>query len=133
MGIAVVLTTLSLGSILLSVVFLPFVVVRLPEDYFARSPGESLWSDWSLPRKARAIVRSLLGLGLVAVGVALLVLPGQGVLTILAGVVLAEFPGKFRMERWILRRAAILSALNAIRQKFGKEPFRLEDNAPDGA
>ena len=50
MGIAVVLTTLSLGSILLSVVFLPFVVVRLPEDYFARSPGESLWSDWSLPR-----------------------------------------------------------------------------------
>lgn len=133
MGIAFVLTTLSIGSILLSVAFLPFVVVRLPEDYFARSPGESLWSDWSLRRKARAILRSLLGLVLVAVGIALLFLPGQGVLTILAGVVLAEFPGKFRIERWILRRETVRSALNAIRGRVGKEPFRLEGDSPDDA
>lgn len=127
MGIAVFLTTLSIGSILLGVIFLPIVVVRLPEDYFTRAPGEGLWSEWSLVRKVRAVVRSVLGLVLVAAGVALLLLPGQGVLTILAGVVLAEFPGKYRLERWILGRSAVLSALNAVRRRFGKAPFRLEE------
>lgn len=126
MGIAVVLAALSLGLILLGLFLLPVIVVRLPEDYFARAPGAERWSDWSLARKARAILRSTLGLGLIAIGIALLVLPGQGLLTILAGVVVAEFPGKIRLERRILALPAVLSALNAIRQRFGKPPFRLE-------
>ncbi len=133
MQIAVILTTLSLGSILLGVILLPIVVVRLPEDYFARAPGESRWPDWSPGRKVRAFVRSVLGLGFVAVGVALLFLPGQGVLMILAGVVVAEFPGKYRIERWILRQSAVLSALNAIRRRFGKAPFRIETWTEDCA
>lgn len=130
MEIAVVLTTLSIGSIVLGVLFLPLVVVRLPEDYFSRPPGENRWFEWSFGRKVRAIVRSVFGLGLVAVGVALLFLPGQGVLMILGGVVLAEFPGKYRLERWLLGRNAVFSALNAIRSRFGKAPFRLEGDSP---
>lgn len=131
MGIAVILAALSIGSMLIGLILLPIVVVRLPEDYFARAPGEKRWSDWSPRRKVLAVVRSTIGLLLVAVGIALLVLPGQGVLTILAGVVVAEFPGKVRLERWILRRRAVMSALNAIRERFGKAPFRLERNGAE--
>ncbi len=54
---------------------------------------------------------------LVLAGIAMLVLPGQGVLTIVVGLVLMNFPGKYRLERWMATRRPIWKSLNWLRRK----------------
>ena len=79
-----------------------------------------------LPPVARAFLlvgRNVLGCLLIAAGVAMLVLPGQGVLTILVGTMLVDFPGKRRLERWIVERGPVLRAMNWLRERAGREPF----------
>ena len=49
--------------------------------------------------------------------------PGQGILTILMGVMLVDFPGKHAAERWLLTRRGVLTAINALRGKLGKPPL----------
>jgi hypothetical protein len=62
---------------------------------------------------------------LVAVGVVLSVpgIPGQGILTIIAGLTLIEFPGRQRMIRALLGRPAVLNAVNRLRIRFKRKPF----------
>ena len=50
----------------------------------------------------------------------MLVLPGQGILTIIVGLVLMDFPGKYGAERWAVSRGPVLPAINWIRAKAGK-------------
>ena len=67
----------------------------------------------------------LFGFALILAGVAMLVLPGQGILTILMGVALANFPGKFTLERRLVRQPAVGRALNRIREIAGKVHLEL--------
>jgi len=62
----------------------------------------------------------LLGLFLSLPGV-----PGQGILTILIGVMLLNFPGKRRLERWLVSRPRVLPVINGLRARFGKPPLLL--------
>jgi hypothetical protein len=55
----------------------------------------------------------------------MLVLPGQGVLTILAGITLLNYPGKRRLELWLVRRPAIHRAIDWIRRRAGRAPLEL--------
>jgi hypothetical protein len=73
----------------------------------------------------------LLGILLIAVGVVLSVpgIPGQGVLTILLGVMLVDFPGRWKAERWLVSHPGVLAAMNTLRRRFGKPPLR-EPPAP---
>jgi hypothetical protein len=58
-------------------------------------------------------------------GVAMLVLPGQGVLTIITGLLLLDFPGKYRFERWLVRRGPVLRGVNWLRDRAGRQALRL--------
>lgn len=105
----------------------PFLVSRIPEDYFLRKPGER--SSW---RRRRPLLHgtlriggNVLGLLLLLAGIALLFIPGQGILTILAGLTLLEFPGKRRLERALIRRKAVLRAINWIRGRRGAPPLKV--------
>ena len=53
----------------------------------------------------------------------MLVLPGQGVLTILIGVMFINFPGKYRLERWVVMRDPVLKTINRLRQRAGHPPL----------
>lgn len=110
-----------------------FVVVRLPPDYFVvrrRSRPRR-----PLQHAALVALKNLAGLALVVVGVALSVpgVPGQGLLTILIGVLLIDFPGKFRLEQKIIGRPLILAALNRIRTRRGRPPLLPPPDGPDHA
>jgi hypothetical protein len=65
-------------------------------------------------------VRNALALVLLAAGILMLVLPGQGILTILIALMVSTFPGKYRMERAIMRRPRVLRAANWIRRRYHK-------------
>jgi hypothetical protein len=112
----------SAGLLVLGLFMGPFVLSRLPEDYFSesaplsipvRGPRGLLWS----------IVRNVLGVLLVCAGVLMLVLPGQGFLTILAGLLLMKFPGKRRLMRRAFQFARVRRTLNWVRRRFRKAPF----------
>jgi hypothetical protein len=126
-----VLVWLGVGSLVCFVatlIIVPIVLVRLPEDYFHDSGGRAWLHDW--PKAARVsayALKNLLGAVFLLGGLAMLVLPGQGLLTMLIGVSLLDVPGKRRLERKILGRPAVLRAINVIRRKFDKPPLRDPD------
>jgi hypothetical protein len=72
--------------------------------------------------------KNLLGVLVIALGVVLSLpgIPGQGILTILIGVLLLDIPGKRRLVRWLLRRPRLLKPLNRLRRWFGREPLVIE-------
>ena len=65
-------------------------------------------------------IKNLVGALLIFSGILMLVLPGQGLLTIIIGLILKEFPGKYSIERWLVNRHSVLLAINWIRVKAGK-------------
>ena len=108
-----------------SLVVVAIVIVKLPADHFAseRPPAPSGQAPMGL---ARRIARNFLGLVLIAVGLVLSVpgVPGQGLLTILLGVMLVDFPGRRRVEHWIVSRPGVRAAMNRLRRRFGVPPLR---------
>jgi hypothetical protein len=68
-------------------------------------------------------VKNVTGLLFVLAGVAMLVLPGQGILTMLIGISLMDFPGKQHIEARIVGQATVLKVINSLRAKFGKPPL----------
>lgn len=119
-------TLLLWGSVVSVVIFvgsliaLPIVVIRLPADYFANGDERKKRNAGTI---ALAILRNVLGLALLLAGVAMLFLPGQGVLMILASLVVMQFPGKKKLERKLVARRSVLRTLNRIRKKAGKPPL----------
>lgn len=118
-------TLLSILTFLISLILLPWLILAIPEDYFVDKTRHRMsWKGNLYPlRLLTMILKNLLGLLLICIGFLLLVLPGQGILTLLAGFVLIDFPGKFRFLRWIARKERVLSSLNWIRSKGNKTPF----------
>ncbi|HWK54405.1 MAG TPA: PGPGW domain-containing protein [Hyphomicrobiales bacterium] len=115
----------SLGTLAV----LPLVVLALPEDYFVTPRRRPLvreaWPPWVRP--VVLVLKNLLGVLLLVLGVLMLVLPGQGLLTLLCGLVLLDFPGKYRCLRWLAGREKILASLNWLRTKRGLAPLQKPD------
>jgi hypothetical protein len=64
---------------------------------------------------------------LVALGVVLSLpgVPGQGLLTILLGIMLLDFPGRHHLEQKLLSKPSIVNTINGLRGRFGKPPLEL--------
>lgn len=114
------LGVISAITFVFSLLMLPWLVSRIPVDYFTRLRDTHRWDILLQPR---TIMRNLLGLPIVIAGIAMLVLPGQGILTIMVGLGIMNFPGKFELERWVITRKGVLPALNWIRKKEKHPPI----------
>ena len=119
---------ISIGSgiaLVLGVIAVPWIVVKLPQDAFSNTHRKS-WLDQK-PVAVRIpirILKNLLGVLLVALGIAMLVLPGQGILSILLGVMLTDFPGKAKIQQWIVARPKVMGSLNWLRRKWRRPPLQ---------
>ena len=123
---------LSLLAAVATVIGIPWVVIRLPQDYFTR-PKRVVWrtsAEAPLLALVFGLLKNLLGMVLIILGLIMLVTPGQGVLTLLIGLLLMNFPGKYRVERWLVLRPGVLRGLNWLRLRQGQLPF---DAPPDAA
>ena len=126
---ALIAVGLFLTTFVVSLVVVAFLLIRLPADFFLQSRVRGAKSGrLSAAGWARRILKNLLGATLVGLGVLLSVplIPGQGVLTILIGVMLLDFPGKRRLERAVVRRPRVLCTVNRLRARYGKPPLVLE-------
>lgn len=112
-----------------SLIVVPWMVVRMPADYFLDEDDPRRVSHTAGPtavaerRMLLRVLKNLCGVALVMAGIAMLLLPGQGVLTMLIGVSLVDFPGKRGLERAIIRRPRVLQGLNWMRSKAHQPPL----------
>jgi hypothetical protein len=115
----------SIVTFMASTVVLPLVVIRMAPDYFleSRDPDLTFRRRHPVWRWTGLIVKNALGLVLFLAGVVLCFTPGQGLLTMLMGIALMDFPGKRALERALVRRPGIAKALNWIRARAGREPL----------
>ncbi len=100
--------SLALFAVFLAIV--PWLVARIPADYFLaeKRPARHRVRRHSKPIHILLLaVKNGLGGLLVVAGLAMLLLPGQGLITILLGMSFMNFPGKFRIERWLISCAAV--------------------------
>lgn len=112
-----------------SLAIVSLVLVKLPATYFKKSYKKRFLSNHSPMIRGLAIIgKNLIGAVLVVVGILLSLpgVPGQGMLTILLGVMLLDFPGKSRFEHWLVSRPKILQAINKLRHRFSKPALVLD-------
>ncbi len=120
-GMAVGMATVSLFAV-------GYVLARLPADYFVNPDAQRPIDRHPVLKCFLILIRNAIGYFLIALGVVLSLpgVPGQGLLTILMGVMLIDFPGKHRFQKWLVTRRVILSGVNGLRARAGKPPFELE-------
>lgn len=116
-----------------SLLALPVLVARMPADYFIGDAPHPFAEGHPALRLALLVLKNLFGFLLVLAGIAMLVLPGQGLLTILIGLVVMDFPGKRGLELNLARRATIRRAVGWLRRRAGRPPLRFpgEPEAPE--
>lgn len=119
----------SVVSFVGSLVLIPYLCVRMREDYFMphRDLHDTLAGRHPVIRWAWLIFKHLLGLILIAAGILMLVLPGQGLLTIVIGIMLLHFPGKRALERRLVQIPAVLKTVNHLRTRAGHPPLQMPD------
>jgi putative transmembrane protein PGPGW len=125
----VTLTVLSVVFFIGSLIAIPYILVRLPADYFdIRIPRPWMEDHHPILRVMGHIVKNAVGAIFLFVGFLMLFLPGQGVLTMLIGVSMLDFPGKRKVEATLIGQPTVLGVINGMRERFGKPPLIL---APD--
>lgn len=120
---------LFLTSFLISLAAIAIVMVKIPANYFSSHYKQDFLPDspW-LVRWSAVILKNIFGLLLIALGVVLSLpgVPGQGVLTILLGLIMLDIPGKRPLEAKIIQRPAVLVAVNKLRAKYNKPELQLD-------
>jgi hypothetical protein len=113
-----------------SAIAVPVLVARMRADYFMphRDRAEAFAGRHPIIRWTGLILKNIAGTVLAIVGLAMFVTPGQGILTLFMGILLIDFPGKRKLELWLIRRRAIRRAIDWIRKKAGREPMQLPEN-----
>jgi Ca2+/Na+ antiporter len=98
------------------------LIGKIPQDYFIHTNKHKVEIE-HLGHLIIVVIRTLIGFVLLIAGIIMLVTPGQGIITILLGLFLMEFPGKRKLELKFIKHNPTFKALNWLRNKAGKSPF----------
>lgn len=120
---------LFLISLTASTLAVAIVMVKIPANYFSEThrreflPGSSWFVRWGA-----LILKNVLGVVLVILGILLSLpgVPGQGILTILLGLIMIDIPGKRPLEARIIKLPKVQSAINSLRARYDKPPLILD-------
>ena len=118
----------SLALLVASILIIPPLILRIPPDYFAHAerPPRAWAQQAGFIRISILIGKNLLGGLMMLAGVAMLILPGQGLLTLFVGFLLIDFPGKYEFEKWLIRQRYILGPVNWLRTRRHRLPLQLD-------
>ena len=120
------LAALSFIFFIGTLIAIPFILVRLSADYFdVRVPRQWMQDHHPVLRVVGHIVKNVVGAVFLFAGFLMLFLPGQGVLTMLIGMSMLDFPGKRKVEAKLIGQPTVLSVINSMRKKRGKPPLVL--------
>ena len=126
LGIGVLLFVVSLAF---SFAAIAIVMVKIPPHYFAEHHERDFMPDspW-LVRWGAVIAKNVVGVFLILLGIMLSLpgVPGQGILTILLGLIMVDIPGKRPLEARIVQRPTVLKAINRLRAKYDRPPLVMD-------
>ncbi len=112
----------SILLLLLTLLATPFLLARMPDNYFVQTPNDKPRTPI---RMLIATIRTVLGVLLIITGILMFVTPGPGLVALVMGVSLCEFPGKHRLLQRLVSQPSVFSTLNWLRAKVDKPPFLL--------
>ena len=123
------LGSISVFVLIISVFMMVLIISFLPENYF-KSENRNLISNvknsrYPLLKFFILIIKNFFGILLFLSGVLMLVLPGQGILTIITGLVFIDYPGKYKFERKLLRQKGVINSINWIRSRLSKPSLKV--------
>jgi len=125
-GVLIGLGASSILIFVISILGISWFVAQIPEDYFLSSKRKpSKWQEQKpILRLAVLFGKNIIGVSLIIGGLLMLVLPGQGLLTIVTGLLLINYPGKYKLEQKLVAIPSVFRALNWIRVKANKPPLK---------
>jgi hypothetical protein len=128
-GQILIFACLFLLSIAFSFLVIGIVMVKIPANYFSSHYQQDFLpnSRW-IVRWGAVIAKNIFGIFLILLGIVLSLpgVPGQGILTILLGLIMLDIPGKRPLEARIIKRPPVRDAINKLRRRFDKPPLELD-------
>ena len=127
LGVASVVTFLA------TLFIVPWLVVRIPADYFTHQKRHRQAKHGQHPvvQITMVIAKNILGCFFVVIGFLMLFVPGQGIMTMLIGVMFLDFPGKYHLERRLASYGPVLRSMNWLRHRTGREPLNKPSKSVD--
>ena len=126
----------SLFLLVFSVAMLPFAMSLIPADYFAAEDrGMSRFHRLHpVGHAVLMVLKNIVGVIFLIGGLAMLVLPGQGLLTLVAALILLDFPGKYHLEQRLVRSPRVVRGINWLRARARTRPLVVpEQDGDEGA
>ena len=120
-----ILGIVSLVFFLGSVFVVPWNILSLPADYFMHTPADT--RKLNIGRAFLHIGKNVLGALFIVIGLLMLILPGQGILTLLLGFSLIDFPAKRAVQVRLLRMRRVRRAVDWIRLRGKRRPLKIPD------
>ena len=113
----------------------PVLLRRMPANYFVgdHPPDDLVRRVPPSLRVFARILKNMLGVVLLGMGFLMLFIPGQGVLTMLLGIALLDFPGKRKLERRIALRPRVRKSIDWIRERRGQPPLLFDEEPEEPA
>jgi len=128
-GLLLWFTIASVIGLIASLVLIPWILIQIPSDYFFHKKRQKQkWCN-QLPivRLVFLLIKNILGVIFIISGIIMLFIPGQGIIAIIIGVILTDFPYKYKIERWIINRPVILRSINKLRAKAKQGPIEVQN------
>jgi hypothetical protein len=117
---------ISVLIFIFSIVGLRLFIIAIPSDYFINKKRVSALRDSSILLWVfYKIFKNIIGYIFIAIGLLALVLPGQGILMILIGLMMSDYPKKFDLEKKIIKINTVRKGVNWIRIKSNVEKIKL--------
>jgi hypothetical protein len=120
---------LFLVTFAISLGIVAFIMVKIPAHYFRKDHSPEFLSGYHPAIRVIGFVsKNILGVLLVALGIVMSIpgVPGQGILTILLGIMLLDFPGRRSLELKLVSQPRVFKAINKLRHRFGKPSLELD-------
>jgi len=108
-----------------SLIALPWILRMIPADYFDQDhiPLRQIWFQSTSQLRLWIVAKNFLALILAIAGLLMTFLPGQGLLTLLAGLFLSDLPFRKPLLHTVFKRAFILDPVNRLRAKRAIPPI----------
>lgn len=115
-----IIGALSFVLLVASLVASPWLLAKFPTDYFS---NPTLSTPKSAAQVLISVVRTVIGLIFALLGLLMIITPGPGLVVLIAGVALCDFPGKHLLLSRLVSQPSVLTTLNWLRAKAKKPPF----------
>jgi len=99
------------------------LVSLIPSDYFINRKDSKFKLNYPAAWIFSIIIKNIFGYILILGGILMLILPGQGLITIFIGLMLSNYPGKYSIEKRIIATPKILKSINWLRKKSNEPPL----------